>query len=756
MGDGTFFFAVLIVLFLVIAPILGMIAFFRTQWLTRELKELRLTAARRWELDALPRPYIQESMQPFPAPPPAPEPPPTPKAPPAPEPPPAAQPPLRTIEPPYVPEPHPQLVYSSNQPSTNDIESVIGGKWLNVIGLIAVLIATAFFLKFAFDNNWIGPLGRITIGLLAGAAAIVISQFILKRGWTYFSEGITALGAGILYLSLYAAWNFYALINTETAFGGMAAVTASLIILSLARDSQRLAMLALIGGYVTPLLVSTGHDAQIQLFSYLTLLNAGLLWMALARDWRSLPGSFVFTLLYGAVWYSSFYNPDKLVPSLVFATIFFLEFALLPAIQARRSGVLRADAIALTLLNAAWYLTALDAMLYSTHRWVLTAGVLAVAAFYLALANITARRADLTQPAARPIFGSVALTCVTVSIPIRLEGQWIAMAWAFEGAILIWNGFKAEVAWLRAAGLIVLAGVALDVWFNPIPADRPFLNGRFATFAVTAVMLGISAWLARRYDTILSDGERVAFKVADIGSNVFALWALIAETWMAFGPRTTTVYYTWFPAQLFATTFVGGIYACILAVVGVLRDRPLARYQAYVLFMFVIFKSLFLDFSVPFGVNQPFANMRFLTSIVVFAALGVTLLLSLRHASRIPEGERPVLRAFTVLLNVFGVWALSVEVWNSFGPLAQQLGLSLVWTAYAGILIVIGIRRESALIRWQALVLFGFVILKVVAVDLSTLAIGYRIASFFALGVILLGASFLYQRRLFGLGRTKP
>jgi len=474
--DGTFFLVVMVALFLIVAPILGTVAFIRTQHLMRELRELKLDAARRWRGDDLVNraaPTAHEA-----------EPEPTFRAPDVIPVPAAAH---VEVEPMRIPAP--ALVEPAiRTPATPkpDLESVIGGKWLNIIGLAAVLLASAFFLKYAFDNNWIGPIGRVTLGLLGGAAIIAASQLILRRGWTYFSEGITALGAGILYLSLYAAWNFYALVNTETAFVGMAAVTASLIALSLARDSQRLATLALIGGYVTPLLVSTGHDAQIQLFSYLSLLNAGLLAMALARDWRSLPGSFLFTLLYGLVWYENFYTPAKLVPSLVFASVFFVEFALLPAIQARRSGALRADAIALTLLNAAWYLTALDVMLYGSHRWILAACVLGVAAFYLIVANVTARRVDGLAAAARPIFGSVALTCVTVAIPIRLEGQWVAMAWAFEGALLVWNGLRSDVRWLRTAGLIILGAAAIDVWEFPIAADRPFLNGRFATFVVAA------------------------------------------------------------------------------------------------------------------------------------------------------------------------------------------------------------------------------------------------------------------------------
>jgi uncharacterized membrane protein len=583
------------------------------------------------------------------------------------------------------------------------------------------------------------------------------SQVILRRGWTYFSEGITALGAGVLYLSLYAAWNYYALVPTEVAFVGMAVVTASLIILALTRNTQRLAMLAMLGGYVTPLLVSTGHDAQIPLFSYLALLNAGLLWMALARDWRSLPLSFLFTLVYGLTWYTHFYDPAKLIPSLTFASVFFVEFALLPAIQARRNGALRADAVALTLLNAGWYLAALDVMLYSSHRWGLTAGVLAVAAFYLILANFTARQSDRTQPAARPIFGSVALTCATVSIPIRLEGQWIVMAWAFESLILVWNGIQSGTAWLRGAGLIVLFAVTLYLLEIAIPSPQPFLNGRFATYVIVAAALGIAGWLARRNDRMLGEGERLAFKCAEVVSNLIALIGLSAETIQLLGPVSPIAVDTSEAEQLLGLSLVWALYACALAAIGLIGDLARVRYQAYALFTVVLVKAMFLDSQYTIAESaHPFVNLRFLTSAVIFAALAFSLVLSQRRVSSLPPGELSVHRAFQVALNVFAVWALTIELWHAFPVNAQEFAVSLVWTAYAGILIVIGIRRESALVRWQALVLFGCVILKAVFVDLAMLALGYRVASFFALGVILVGASFLYQRRLFGQGTTKP
>jgi len=734
--------SVLGIVLLAIALVFSVSAYYRVKNLQRELEDVRALVDSRWRQQRH-EARVAQPPQPLPEPEPA-----------------TAQVRQPVAEPPatrpVIPQPAAPPAPGRFEPRPAiDWEAVIGGKWLNIAGLAAVLLAAAFFLKFAFDNNWIGPLGRVTLGLLAGAALILASESMFRRGWTYFSEGVTALGAGILYLSLYAAWNYYALLRTDVAFGGMAIVTAALIVLSLARQSQRLAILALAGGYVTPMLVSTGADAQVQLFSYLALLNAGLLWMAQARDWRSLPGSFAFTLIYGALWYSQFYNPDKLASSLFFASFFFIEFALLPAIQARRNGTLRADGVALTLFNAAWYLFALDRMLYDAHRWGLTAGVLAVAAFYLALANITRRRATAgaKELPARAIFGGVALACLTVAIPIRLQGQWITMAWAVEGVILIWTGLRSEVAWLRTAGILLLAAAVVSLAFNPIPAAQPFLNGRFATLASTAIMLGLAGWLARRSVAVLVGGERLVFACFDVGANVIGLWALSLETWQSLAARSSDEIV---PEQLFGLSILWALYATALATIGFMRQWPLARYQAYVLFAIVLLKAAFLDLTTEVAYAHPLTNLRFLTSAVVFASLATSLLLGARQVARVPDNEQTLLRAFVVALNAFAVYALSVEVWQSVGPSAQQLSISLVWVLYAGILIIIGTRRDSRFVRYQALVLFGLLIAKALLVDLAVLGLGYRVVSFLALGLIAIGASFLYQRRLFVAKKKAP
>jgi hypothetical protein len=91
------------------------------------------------------------------------------------------------------------------------METLIGGRWLNRIGIIAIISAVTFFLKYAFDNNWIGPSGRVAIGILLGAAMLPWSHWLLQRGYAYFSEGIAGLGAAVLYLSIWAGCQYYKL-----------------------------------------------------------------------------------------------------------------------------------------------------------------------------------------------------------------------------------------------------------------------------------------------------------------------------------------------------------------------------------------------------------------------------------------------------------------------------------------------------------------------------------------------------------------
>ena len=537
----------------------------------------------------------------------------------------------RVAAPEHLPNPFaaPPL-YASQAKSTSslDWETIIGGRWLNRIGIVALIGATTFFLKYAFDNNWIGPRGRVAIGILLGAAMLPWSQWLLRQGYSYFSEGIAGLGAAVMYLSLWAGCHYYTLYSRGVGFYAMLVVTAGMAAVALGRNSQRIALLSLVGGFLTPILVSSGKDEQVVLFSYLLTLGLGLLMMELRRNWRSLtPVSFVFSVIYFWGWYEKFYEPPKLERTLVFATLFLLLYALVPILRAVRSSSVDELDFLLGLANSFAYFVALYVMLWPKDRGPLTLLALALSAGHVTVALVIPPPKSGESPMMRFLYAGLALTFATLAIPLRLDGKWITLAFSVEGAVLVWTGFRSAMAGLRGAGYLLVTISAVRLLVFPLPARQFLLNERFATYAV--------------------------------------------------------------------------LIACLAAVISSAR----------------------------------------------------------KQLSSVSSEERGLLGFLAVAGNFFALFSLSLELWDYFGRqsglgidsrLAQHLSLSLLWTAYASALIAFGIHRKSLLLRWQALSLFGFVVIKVFIYDSSFLERFYRIVSFFILGLVLLVVSFLYQRKVAG------
>lgn len=529
---------------------------------------------------------------------------------------------------PQVPSREPERFPAENAPGL-DFESQVAGKWLNYVGIVALLFATAFFIKYAFDNNWVGARGRVAIGLIAGALVLAWSDWLLHRGYKYFSEGIAGLGAAVLYLSLWGGWHYYRIFNSGQAFAGMIVVTAVMVAVALGRNSQRIALLALIGGFLTPTLVSTGQDHEIVLFTYCAILSAGMLALERARTWKWLPPlAFAATQIYFWGWYTTFYTDAKLGKTLAFAVIFFIVFAALPLVRSRREGRIGDSEYFIAIGNTLVLLLALEQMLWPDYRWGLTASYLALAAVHL----IALRTLPEPKPGAasetdhvRWLFAGLALLCISLAIPARLDHQWLTITWGVEGVLLVWSGVRIDSWKLRVAGVVFFAITALRLIFLTVPAGSFLWNQRFMTFAIAVACFALACKFVSGIADSLSEEERSLFGALAIAVNVYTLIALSLELWDFFWKTQT----------------------------------------------------------------------------------------------------------------------LGLERW-----LAQQLALSVLWTLYAGGLITVGLARRSAMLRWQALALLALVAAKVFFYDMSSLDKIYRIVSFLVLGVLLMGVSFAYQRRL--------
>jgi uncharacterized membrane protein len=561
--------------------------------------------------------------------------PPAPVAPPSPVPPvasPMATPPARTPAPStpassvQVTAAHVATVRSSTSSpllskttsrSGSDMEELIAGHWLNYVGILAMAIAIAFFLKYAFDNNWIGPSGRVAIGVLIGTAMFPLSHWQLKRGYTYFSEGIAGLGAAVLYLSVWAGWHYYQLFQQDTAFILMILVTAAMSAVAITRDSERIALLALIGGALTPILVSTGHNEEMALFTYIAILGLGMLGIAFQRKWASLPRvQFIATLLYFWGWYNEFYSPRALDETLFFATVFFALFTALPLVRSIQGEEFAHAEIAIVLSNASQYLIALRLMLWPGHRWNLTFALVALAATHFAAAEMVARRTTGAARAAKLVYTGLAVAFLTLAVPSAFDDEWMTIAWAVEGALVIWSGLRVRAAAFRALGFVLFLVVAVRLMSMPIHADPVFLlNARFLTQSLCAAAFLAAFVFAQRSDVELSSAETNAYYLLAIAANFLFLVTLSLEVWDLYG--RTSLAMDRALAQQLALSVLWVVYALALMLGGVKWKSAALRWQALVLLGVAIAKVFFFDLS-------------FLTRfyrIVSFFVLGLVLLL---------------------------------------------------------------------------------------------------------------------------------
>ncbi|HEY2170788.1 MAG TPA: DUF2339 domain-containing protein, partial [Candidatus Angelobacter sp.] len=644
----------------------------------------------------------------------------------------------------------PPLTFAHTPPEA-DLESRIGGRLANRVGIILLIFGVSFFLKLAFDNNWIGPAGRITIGILIGLALLPWSDYLRKKGYTYFSEGIAGLGAATLYLSIWAGWHYYALFTREMAFIAMIAVTAVLAFISLRRDSLRLAMLCLVGGgFLTPILLSNGTNNEGALFSYLSVLDAGLLWMAVRKEWKGLGGvSLILTQLYFWGWYLTYYRPSELGITLFFSTLFFVVYTAVPPARVRIWRKVLEEDYLLLFGASLFYFGSLFSMLWHSDRDLLTFLALLLAAVHLGLAWLVARDAKEETFELRTAYFGLAILFATATIPIKLSGNWIAIAFAIEAATLLWAGFQRDKKLLRAYGYALFAVTVARNLAVPPRGGTLLLNERFLTYLIVVACLAGAAYAGKKFGQALLDWEGPLISLLCIAANVYALAAISLEV-------TDNIRGDYFQG-LWLIGF-WSVYAAALFAFGAERKSPLLRWQGLVLFTFVFFATFLLPlFESNSRALSPFLNERFLTYMILVGSLAVVLWFGLQKRENLGDGETKIVALFSILIHLYAIYALSVEVWNLFanGPggfhqssLAQHLALTVLWTTYAGALFAFGIKKQNAWLRWQALVLFGVVVVKVLFYDISYLEKFYRVLSFLLLGIVLVIVSFLYERKL--------
>ncbi|MGA2848440.1 MAG: DUF2339 domain-containing protein [Terracidiphilus sp.] len=495
------------------------------------------------------------------------------------------------------------------------LESKIGSQWFNRIGILAVLIAVAWFLKMAFDNHWIGPLGRVLIGLVAGAAIIAWSERFHSKGFTAFAYSLKAVGSGVLYLSLWASFSVFHLVPASVAFGAMILVTAFNGFMAWVQDAELLALYAIAGGLSTPLLLSTGENHEVTLFSYLLILDIAVLLLAALKPWsRLLFAAFVGTVVFVIGWWVTFYADSAFGITTFFIGCFFLMFAFAPRlvrVDREDSATLSAwDALAgvlMPLANAAVGFTAFYALFDGRDAaWAEPWLAVMFAAFYLALLQVPATsKIRVAGTVLSGLHLTLAVVFLTIAIPLKAKGHWLTIGWLAEGAALLWGAARLRSQLLRVLSIGCLAlGLGALLLTEPPAFPTPFFNVQFGTYCAGIGAFAFACWIAHTAHIREEAGQQGGWRLLSLltglavsGLILLSVGIEIHHYWMppahfGYQPASRMGMYEQFT---YSAWFMS--YGAILLAAGFSRRSAFLRWQALVLLAVSIAKVFLVDVS---------------------------------------------------------------------------------------------------------------------------------------------------------------
>lgn len=643
------------------------------------------------------------------------------------------------------------------------LEAQIGSNWLLYIGVVAIVVGVAYFEKLAFDNNWIGPAARVIQGAIAGAALFYGGWRFMRTRYRLYGQMIAGGGAAVFYLSIYAAFTLYHLIGRPPAFVFMCVVTAVAAWSADRRRAQGLALMAVGGGFATPFLLSSAAAAQIALFTYEAILIAGTMYLAHRRTWPWLNAlSYAFTVLTVLAWASRFYTSSKYLVTEIFLTIFCAMYLYILR-ESRRSQRTVARLLHAVLHTApfAYYIASLAIL--ANHPVALLV--------YLVAATTAGCMAAARMPTIAGIVRLVLLVGVALPLLAWISSHtgrtWLVPALVTSGAIYVIHLIahfevtmreedglgRSDIAALHANAL---AAYLAAHWLIDA-VDSRATAAAAALFAIWQAMIGAVLINRRRGHALHFMALAFTFLAVAIAIQFDGVWITIG--WAAEG--------------------------AVLMWLGLHERRNWLRAGGLIVFAMAVAKLLDLQFAQPTIDQTVLLNRRAACGAFVIALLYATTWLHAfagqegRDRRERREGSSPsrlarpsspsrpfspyatevaaalvsaqvlTLSLFTSEIGTFWGLRLASDAWPSGtadGRFVRELMLSITWAVYATGLIVVGIRKRYAPLRYTAFAVFGVTIVKVFGVDLARLDRIYRVSSILGLGVMLLLTSYLYHR----------
>ena len=426
------------------------------------------------------------------------------------------------------------------EPTAFDKGIELAKEWLTTgnvpvkIGVIVSFFGVSFLLKYAIDTEilvfpiWLRYLVVATVG-----TGLAFLGWRLRETRKTYGLSLQGGGIGIVYLTIFAAYRLHPMLSAPVAFGLMVLVTIAIGALAVLQEARVLAILGVVGGFLAPLLASTGTGNHVVLFTYYLILNCAILGIAWQRAWRSLNIiGFAFTFLVGSLWGIEYYRPELFASTEPFLVAHFLFYTVIAILFAfRQPPDLRGVVDGTLVFGTPVIAFALQAMLLEDNQDGLAISAAVVAAFYALNALWLHRTQGEEMRLLVQSFLALAVAFATIAIPLALDDRGTSVAWALEGAALVWIGVRQNTRLAKFTGtaLVFASGVMFidHGWRNDL--GMPVLNGN--------VLGGILISAASLFSSRLLATDERQFPIQKLASVVLLLWGV--GWWLGTGSLET-------------------------------------------------------------------------------------------------------------------------------------------------------------------------------------------------------------------------
>ena len=647
----------------------------------------------------------------------------------------------------------------------NSIEEAVATNWLIRIGVLALVVCIGFFLKYSIDNGLLGPQARVAMCSLGGASLIAGGVRLFGKRYHLLGQGLAGTGLATLYFAVYAATGLFHLLPVPAGFFLMAFVTFTAGLLAIRYQTVLLAVLGTLGGYLTPVMLSTGQRHDLWLFGYVLLLALGVTGVAWRQRWTALTYlSFVcHNLLFFAAVNWGLKGVD-FATTMPFFAAYFVVFtsAIFGPCLTRDRTVSALEPMGLFLTAAVFFYGSYEMVQNSFSQGAVAWVTLGMAAYYTGHVYFFLRRAR-EQAAFLATFLGLAAGSLALTLPLLLSHAWLTMSWSMLALVAMWTALKLQSTFLRGLALALQAYVLLKLgvmdltsaYDVALPASLhaywPVLLDRALQFGVPIT----SYWLSSRLLSRMSPALRQAAPPHGGPWGVTCLVTMYALLFLVLnleGYRLSGL--VWQPCQITVLTLIWvGFGLHLLARRERLETALCTWFAAVVLFALTI--KFFFDFDLwqpnvehlVYDVHYQKAGgvLRLLDVGVIVAYLALAW-----HVWRRRDDVRvwALASGYTALGLLFLHLTFETATFSDqFLPGFRGGSVSVLWALYAFALIISGVWWQIRALRYLGLGLFGVVVAKIFLVDLEHLAAIYRIAAFGVLGVVLLLAAFVYLRQ---------